>query len=218
MKNLILTLTAGLFLLTGCSKDESFEQMEEQTIDSIYILNQIDGMTTIETTSIDLQTGTDFTYTTDNGNGNGQTTGAYISMNRNANTISWSGFTDETGSYGNAEVLLSSPGYSLRLQMVTECVTVDGNEAVYGGIVTQVLDSSGNPPPFTVNWRFYFKVIDTEQSGGISYDLISNTRIFASPMSPSLCNTYLPDNRIWSSQGHENVRQPGFVEVTDHPQ
>ena len=41
MKNLILSMTAGLILLTGCSKDDSVEQIEEQTVDHVYVLNHL---------------------------------------------------------------------------------------------------------------------------------------------------------------------------------
>lgn len=219
MKNLILSLTLGLILLTGCSKEESFEPIEEQTIDSVYVLKQIDGTTTWETMSIEgLQTGSDYIYTTDNGNSNGQTSGLFMPTYRDLLVISWSGFTDETGTYGNAEIQMSTPGYSFHFILQTECITVDGNAAMYGGIVTEVVEQSGNPPPFGINWRFYFEVKDSEQGGRHIYDQISNTRIFASPRSPSLCLAYPAGHRIWSSQGYEDVREPGFVEVSNHPE
>jgi hypothetical protein len=92
--------------------------------------------------------------------------------------------------------------------METECVTVQGNQAVYGGTITHVRSLTGNAPSIGVGWRFYFKVTDSER-----FDQIANTTIFASPMSPSLCNVYLPNNPMWSSQGNTNVIAPGFVVV-----
>jgi hypothetical protein len=216
MKNLILTMTAGLILLTGCSKEESYEQIEEQTIDSVYVLKQIDGTTTWETMAIDIENNPAYTYFNHTAN-NAYTRGLFMPSYRDPLVISWSGFTDETGTYGTAEIQMSRPGYSFHFILQTECVTVDGNAAVFGGIITEVVESSGNPPPFGVNWRFYFKVIDNEQGNSINYDLISNTRVFASPMSPSLCNIP-PSHRFWSSQGYEEVHEPGFVELSDHPE
>ena len=226
MKNLFLTMTAGLILLTGCSKEEPFEQIEEQTIDTVYILKQIDDTTTMETIPLDRQTGVDYTYIKDKPNETGFTNGLYYSTNRDKYDLTWSGFTDETGNYGNAELQMSTPAYSLHLMLETECVRVDGDAAVYGGIITRVVQSSGNPPPFGVNWRFYFKVVDNDKGNGmynhqwsdIKYDQISNTRIFASPRSISLCDLYLPGNRIWSSKGYQEVRKPGFVEVSEIPE
>ena len=218
MKNSIFLIAIGLVLLTGCSKDESFEPTEEQTIDTVYVLKQIDGTTTMETIPLDGQNGVDYTYTEDNPYENGFTNGLYISSSRETNIITWSGFTDETGNYGNAVLQMSTPGYSLHLILETECVTVDGNAAVYGGIITEVVERTGNAPPFGVNWRFYFKVVDNEEGNGVNIDQISNTRIFASPRSMSLCDVYLPGNGIWSSQGYQDVHEPGFVEVSEVPE
>ena len=226
MKNSIFLIAIGLILLTGCSKEESFEPTEEQTIDTVYVLKQIDGTITMETISLDGQTGVDYTYKKDYPKEKGFTNGLYKSTSRDTNVITWSGFTDETGNYGNAELQMSTPSYSLHLMLVTECVRVEGNAAVYGGIITRVVQSSGNAPPFGENWRFYFKVVDNEHGNGldyeqladINYDQISNTRIFASPRSMSLCDIYLPGNRIWSSQGYQEVRKPGFVEVSENPE
>ncbi len=218
MKNLIIPMTFGLILLIGCSKDESFEPTEEQTIDSVYILKQIDGTTIWETTAIDGLTGKNFNYPTDDHNLYGHTNGAFMPAYRDEVIITWSGTEDGTGTRGSAELQMSTPAYSFHFILETECVTVDGDAAVYGGIIVEVVQTSGNPPPFGVNWRFYFKVIDSEQGGGVNYDQISNTRIFASPRSMSLCDEYLPNNRIWSSQGYENVIEPGFVEVSEVPE
>jgi hypothetical protein len=76
---------------------------------------------------------------------------------------------------------------------------------------------TGNAPSIGVGWRFYFKVVDNGTGGVpggiIPNDQISNKTIFASPMSPSLCNAYLPNNQMWSSQGNTDVLAPGFVVV-----
>ncbi len=100
--------------------------------------------------------------------------------------------------------------------METECVRIDGDEAVYGGIITEVIERSGNAPRIDVNWRFYFKVIDTESSRSEIYDKISNNRVLASPRSISLCNIPVTDP-FWSTQGYEEVRNRGYVEVSRDP-
>ena len=49
MKTLITLLFAlGLTLFTSCTKDESYQPIEEQTIDSVYVLKQFLGSTTWE--------------------------------------------------------------------------------------------------------------------------------------------------------------------------
>ena len=216
MKNLILLMTAGLILLTGCSKDESFEPIEEQTNDLVYVLEQHGNTSTFRTITPE---GANLTLITDK-DGFGETFGLYSPYTRDQRLLSWSGFTDETGTYGTAEYYFSLPEYTLHFVMQAECIVVEGNKAMYGGIITEVIERSWNAPEITENWRFYFKVIDNEQRQFSShiYDQISNTMIFASPRSMSLCNIYPPGHRIWSSEGYQDVHEPGFVEVSDHPE
>lgn len=214
MKNLILTMTAGLILLTGCSKDESFETTQEQINDLVYVLEQNGNTSNFKTITLE---GANLTLTTED-DGYGETYGLYAPNTRDPRLLSWSGFTDETGTYGTAEYHFSLPAYTLHFVMQAECIVVEGNKAMYGGIITEVIERSGNAPEIAENWRFYFKVIDNEQGSRHIYDQISNTMIFASPMSPSLCNAYPPGHRIWSSEGYQDVREPGFVEVSEVPE
>jgi hypothetical protein len=209
MKNLTTLLVLSLIILTGCTKDGSLEQTELQTIDSVFALNQFDGSATWEALQIDeLQNSADRTYST-NGE-NAHANGYYQPTSRDAMTITWSGTQNGNGARGSARIQQSTPNFSFHLVLETECVMVDGNQAVYGGTITQVRSLNGNAPPIGIGWRFYFKVTDSE-----SFDQIANTTIFASPRSMSLCNVYLPNNQIWSSQGSTNVNAPGFVEVSN---
>ncbi len=214
MKNLFLTMTAGLILLTGCSKEESFETTPEQINDLVYVLEQNGNTSNFKTITLE---GANLTLTTED-DGYGETYGLYAPNTRDQRLLSWSGFTDETGTYGTAEYHFSLPAYTLHFVMQAECIVVEGNKAMYGGIITEVIERSGNAPEIAENWRFYFKVIDNEQGSRHIYDQISNTMIFASPMSPSLCNAYPPGHRIWSSEGYQDVREPGFVEVSEVPE
>jgi hypothetical protein len=208
MKNLTLLFALGLILLTSCSKDDSLEQTELQTIDSVYVLNQFEGSTTWESMQIDeLQNSANLAYSIIDGD-NAHTDGYYVPSSRDAMTITWSGTQTRNGTRGGAEIRQATPNFSFHFVLETECVTVKGNQAVYGGTITQVKSLNGNTPSIGVGWRFYFKVTDSE-----SFDQIANTTIFASPMSPSLCNAYLPNNQMWTSQGNTNVLAPGFVVV-----
>lgn len=218
MKNLFLTLTAGLFLLSACSKDESFETIDEQSNDVIYVLDQNQEQGTFTTMAVDnYQGGVNFTKTTGNSDF-GHTSGLFQPMYRDPVVLSWSGNRDDTGTYGNAELLISRTNYNIHILMEAECITVDGDTAMYGAIITEVIELSGDAPPLTANSRFYFRVKDNQQGGSAGFDQISNTLIFASPRSQSLCNVYPPDHRIWSSNGYENVMSPGFVEVSNNPE
>lgn len=214
MKNLILPIALAVILLTGCSKEASIDQFEEQNIDSVYVLNQLDGTTTWETMALNELPKSTCTGSQNNSIWRVKTNGYYMPSTRDAMTITWSGTQDESGYYGRAELKQISANHSLHFLLETECITVYGNEAVYGGVITQTIIHSGNVPNISLGWRFYFKVIDSE-GGYVDYDQIANTTIFVSPMSPSLCGVYLPNNPIWSSQGYSDVIEPGFVEVSN---
>lgn len=213
MKNIIFLIACGLITLTGCSKDESNELTADQSIDSVYVSNQIDGTTIWETISRDELPGeSDGTYS--RVNGNAHTNGYFSLPSRETINITWSGTQNDGRFLGSAELEQSTPRYSFHFIMETECITVDGNEAVYGGIITEVIEITGNPPPIGINWRFYFKVIDGGSGGNTGFDFMSNTRIFASPRSTSLCNIK-PSDPVWSSNGYQQVIQPGFVNVSN---
>ena len=208
MKNLTLLFALGLILVAGCTKDESYKQIEEETINSVFVLNQLDGSSSWETMPThELQNSANRTYFKNNGN-DAHTNGYYAPASRDAMTITWSGTQTINGGHGMASIQQSTPNFSFDLVLETECVTADGNQAVYGGTITQIKALAGNTPPIGVGWRFYFKVIDSEHM-----DQIANCTMFASPMSPSLCNAYLPNNQIWSSQGYTEVMPPGYVVV-----
>ena len=202
-------MTAGLILLTGCSKDDSVEQIEEQTVDHVYVLNQFNETSTWETMVLD-----ESLERTDLPNDNAHTDGYYMPTNRNGMTITWSGTQNQNGTYGRAEFKQITPNFSLHFNLETECVTVYGNEAVYGGRITQVREISGNAPPIGVGWYFYFKVIDNIHER-VPLDKIANKTIFATPRAPILCNAYSPNNFIWSRLGYSDVVRPGFVVVNN---
>ncbi len=210
MKNLILTIALGLFLLTACSKEESLEQRELQTTDSVYVLNQFNEASYWDTMVLNESRSSDEYNSIQRVS---ITKGHYSPTTRDAMTIEWTGTQTELGSTGRAVIKQSTPNFSFHFNLETECVRVDGNKAVYGGVITQVRELSGDAPDIGEGFRIYFNVIDSNSGGSIYYDQIANKTIFASPSSPSLCNAYLPNDNIWSSQGFSDVLQPGFVKV-----
>lgn len=217
MKNLIIPIALGVFLFPSCSNDESFEPVEEQTTDSIYVLEQNMGQSTLGIIEIDNFTSGANYLTTTNGNDFAHSSGLYEPSFRDPVILSWYGNHDNTGAYGTAELQISRPTYSIHVVMETECITVNGNTAMYGAIITEVIELSGNTPPLTDMWRFYFQVKDKTPSLRNGVDQISNKWIFASPRSVSLCSIYPPNHPIWSSNGQADVLSPGFVEVSNNP-
>jgi len=218
MKNLFLTTVAALFLLTACSKDESFEPLEKQMNEKVYVLDQNKEQAEIRAMNVNnSQGGINFTKTTDNRN-YGFTSGLYQPLFMDPVILSWSGSQDETGTFGTAELLISRANFTIHVVMEAECITVKGDTAMYGAIITNVIEVSGDAPPLTANWRYYFQVKDNLQGSGIGSDQISNISIFASPRTTSLCNVYPPKHSIWYENGHSDVLNPGFVEVSNNPQ
>jgi len=218
MKNLIIPIALGIFLFTSCSKDESLEQTEDQTSNLIHVLEQNLEQDSFRTIEIDNFTGgINYTATTRD-NDFAHCSGLYMPGNRDATILSWSGNRDNTGTYGYAELQITKPSYSLHIVMETECITLDGNKAVYGAIITDVIELRGNAPQIGELWRFYFQVTDNKLGFSTVADQISSTMLFASPRSHSLCATYPPNHDIWSSNGRENVLDPGFVEVSRNPE
>ena len=169
MKKSILKIAVGFLILTGCTTDETIESMEELTANSMYVLERNTNQTTFK--SIDLDNSQRSANTLDflvNEDEFGHTSGLFIPFKNNGTVLSWSANKDETGTYGTAELQLATRMYNMHIMMETECITIEGNAAVYGGIITQVVELNGNAPLITEMWRFYFKVKDINNG----FDLI----------------------------------------------
>jgi len=213
MKNLILTTVLGIILLTGCSRDDSIELIENQTTNSSYVLYQLNDIDSGETIVLDEFQRTGYFQTPITAH----TEGYYLPSYKNAMTITWSGTQYADGSRkGRAELIQISPDINFHFILDTECIMAEDNEAVYGGTIIEVKSLYGGLTDIDLGWRFYFKVIDSKHSGNNSYDKIANITMFASPRSPSLCGIYPPSNIIWSLKGYSKVIEPGFVVVSSN--
>jgi hypothetical protein len=217
MKNLFVIIGfAFVLMLTGCSKDELYDPIAEETTNINYILDnkgdtfdwitmtsESDNKTvTIPDPSIDLVI----------------CRGVYQSGELPITNLTWNAFCDETGIYGTAEIRQTTPTYGFHFVMTTEGLVAEGNQAVHEGTITEVIKRWGDVPNFDVSWRFAFNVIDTQKQGYQEYDKISNTIMFATPRSPMLFTSYPPDDEIWSRMGYQDVMPPGFVEVSHNPE
>jgi hypothetical protein len=216
MKNLLLIITAGLFILTSCSVEETNETIQDEISDTVYILNQIEGVSRQVSSPIGGSQNDIYENTTIGSDGPWEvgTNGQYIPSNNNAMSITWTGTQNPNAIRGHAEFKQIALNYSFKFHMVTECVIVDGNEAIYGGIITEAKGIYADMPNVGIGWHVYFKVFDAGLGLG-STDQISNVILFTSPKSKSLCNEYGPNDPIWAGQGYSDVNAPGFVQVSN---
>ena len=208
----ILVAIVGLLFITGCSKEETIKQQDPQSSNIMYTLEPQAEDALFKAIKVDQFLGnpTPVTITPTFG----YTAGLYQPNHRDPIMLTWLGDTNNATGYGTAELYISNPAYTMHLLMESECITAQDNKVMYGAIVTEVLELSGNAPSITEMWRLYFQVEDNSHVRSRE-DKISNKWIFASPRSQSLCNIYPPNHSIWSSNGTNDVVAPGYVQVTD---
>ena len=190
MKKLLL-LALPLSILYGCSKEEVTLQMEES---GDYVF-KVDGdnsaweLITMEepvTSSLVMR-----------GNGNSaHTHGDYTAFG--TFHIIFNGTQNNGGAHGSATLMRSSGPFELNVVMETASVVVqNGNKAIYGGIITEVIVNTFPappppppcptfpncpPPPPCSPWDLgsyvYFQVIDNGQGNNAPAD--QYTGLFAS--------------------------------------
>ena len=133
MKNLTLLFALGFILITSCSKDESLEQTDLQTFDSVYVLNQFNDASYWDTLVLEEsqksleepQRSIDYLISD-----NAHTNGYYQPSSRNGITVTWSGTQNHNRTRGIADIKQTSPNINFHFVLETECVMVYGNQAV----------------------------------------------------------------------------------------
>ncbi len=214
MKNLILTTALSMILLTSCTVQDEILPESKLQEETHFILDQKNNTVSKAYFESTYSYAASRANILDYSSNTLYTSGYYTSSNRYQITINWEGKQKGSTAAGAAEIIYATPVSYAEIIMDTECITVIGNQAVYGGKVTKFQGSLPQVPRLQENWRIYFKVIDDEIIDNATYDQIANNIIFASPQSTSLCDVYLPDNEIWSMQGYDQVNEPGFVSVS----
>ena len=138
----------GSFLLTGCSKEQATDQIDEQTADTVYVLKQSNGASAWEVMEVTLPENN----ASENGNSNrGQSAhahGDYTGFSGSI-TVSFSGTENNGGAHGTAEVRQVAGPFEAHYILETTSMVVNGNEAIYGGIITEVITNTFPimPPP-----------------------------------------------------------------------
>ena len=216
MKKLIFLSVFSLALLFGCNKEESALTIEsldaqKQGEFSTWILN-LDGESPVwEVTTIrEQQSHSDSVIPKANGN-SVHTHGDYATASY---SLSWSGTQNNGGAHGSAYFEQTFGPTTVQVTMETECIMVEGNEAVYGGTFTKV--SSNNPLPpglFDVGNHMYFKVIDNGQGKNASPDQRTSLAITSS--SSTRCDIYTPGHPFWATISIVDIEEPGSVKIND---
>ena len=195
MKKLIFLFSIGLIAFTSCSKEESNESIEQESSNLVQLYKMDGAQGTWETIEL-------------NGNANNIDGAAWRNHGNRASTrgvinspstnLEWNG-TDVNGNISGSATIALGPTV---MTLETECVMALGNEAVYGGVVTEITNPFG---PFTVGLHIYMKVIDSNSPDQYVPGFL------ISPISQ--CGVASPDYFIWSFFGIADVQSPGQVLV-----
>lgn len=200
----------GIILIAAsCSEDESAEQIEQQTADVVFTY-KADGANATWETNFNGET---IVYTSNaitapsraNNGESGHTHGDFPG-------VSFSGTQNNGGTHGSATVQLGPSNWTLE----TECVMIEGNEAVYGGIITEAI----NPPPFgtmKVGDYCYFKVFDNGQGSNADPDQFHGFIRFSGT---SQYGVYTPSSAAWPPFFYGipmivDVEEPGSIKVNN---
>lgn len=226
MNKLLPLFAFAILLLSSCAKDETAtavldnDQVTENS-EFGWVFNTAAETPTWEAMTEEIPT-SDAALEISTRSNSAHTHGDYEYASASI-TMEWSGTENNGGPHGAAiftqTLNLPFPPFTadLEVTMETECVMVDGNEAVYGGIMTEVLNSPFPPGgPFEVGNHMIFKVIDNGQGNGAPLDQF-NTGILISPSFASFCGAFTPSHPVWSLPFFStlDVQAPGSVKVND---
>lgn len=206
MKKLFPLFILALVILIGCAKEETTptvadNQQVDESVAYEYVFHQSDDGGSWELTTIDAQE-----YTTG-------TTASSRSNSAHAHAdyigIVFNGTENNGGTHGSAYWVVNGPAGLVEMTMETECVMVEGNEAVYGGIVTEIVNPFG---PFQEGTHMYFKVIDNGQGNNAPADQFNGIIGF----SPVLqCGIWTPSSTKFDSAPDFDMPEPGTCKVNN---
>ena len=142
MKKTILSISIGLLLLTGCSKDNVDPQIEQRTGDAVYVFNNSGVDSTWESFALDeFQSTNSNTGVTAPSANRGNSTHTHGSLDLGTLQMTWSGTENNGGTHGSAILTQQlAPGLEVSATMETDCVNAIGNEVVYTGRITESID------------------------------------------------------------------------------
>ncbi len=185
MKKLFFLSTLLLTLIFGCVKEETtptdvdYQQVEEPS--SVWIMNNDSDSPTWEGISLDVLPSNSSSSATTRSN-SAHAHGNYTGLGGGL-TISFSGTENNGGAHGSAEVQQAFGPFEAHYLLETTSMVVDGNYAIYGGIITEVIvNTFPSPPPpppgapappcnpNSVGNHVYFSVYDNGQGNNAPAD------------------------------------------------
>lgn len=191
MKKTILSLSIGLLLIVGCSTESTDTQIEQQK-DELVNVHHFDGDNFVwEAISLDeMKSNQSKSGTATTLSKRGNRVHAHGDFHGFGGTISFSGTQNNGGAHGSAEIEISSggpfgPGGTAHIILETTSVVmvnVAGEEgAIYGGIVTEVIENTISSPPgqcgYNLGAYVYFLVKDNGQGNNAPVDQYRNVLI-----------------------------------------
>jgi hypothetical protein len=181
MNKLFPLMALALLVLVGCAKEETIpvNQQSEETNGTTNVLT-LEGDNWIwNALALDELISTHSNSGAISNRGNSAHTHGNIHDFGGSGLTTFSGTQNNGGSHGSAEIQFSAMGGNLHIKLETSSVVIlgaDENEAVYGGLITEVIENTlpsppppppGFPPPacakFELGTYVYFVVKDNGQ-------------------------------------------------------
>lgn len=212
MNKLIPLMALALLVLVGCAKEETIPTMadHQQVEESGAFVLSLEGDNPVwEYVTLEEPVTSSVSWRENEGNSghmHGEIIYGGISM------AVFSGTQNNGGAHGSATLNIRGRNFTLE----TECVMVEGNEAVYGGIIT-ALDPGF--PNFQVGDRAYFKVFDNGQGNNAPADQFWGGFRFST--SGSQCGIWTPGSTAWPELLFGfipmilDIEEPGSVKVNN---
>lgn len=147
MKKLIPLMALALVILVGCAKEEmttTVADNQQAEKSSLWILNTDGDNPVWEITTQDEQSSNSDRATSRSNSAHAH--GNYTGFG-GSTTISFSGTENNGGVHGSADVQQAFGPFEAHYLLETTSMVVDGDYAIYGGIITEVIVNTFPPPP-----------------------------------------------------------------------
>ena len=151
MKKLIYLVALGLLVNIGCTKEQSADPKEgsENPQESFYVYNMGGETPGWELVSADAMQLSSEQNSAEKSNSNSAHAHGNFTGFGGGTTISFSGTENNGGAHGSAEVIQTQGPFEAHYILeTTSLVVINDGEAIYGGIITEVITNTfPNPPP-----------------------------------------------------------------------